>query len=142
MFQYDGTIDLTRPEAKPAEKPQPTATQPAVKPQADPSETRATQPAASTQPAQPAKPVQPAAAPTSPVLYGTQIFATSRPLEEGDSRFLGWKPEVVRLGSLYKYIIGVSESPDQARKNNVAIREEYPGSFMVSISDGVTTRFK
>lgn len=124
--QYDGTIDLTRPEAKPAEKPQPTATQPA----------------ASTQPAQPAQPVQPAAAPASPVLYGTQIFATSRPLEEGDPRFLGWKPEVVRLGSLYKYIIGVSESPDQARKNNVAIREEYPGSFMVSISDGVTTRFK
>ena len=140
--QYDGTIDLTRPEAKPAEKPQPTATQPAVKPQADPSETLATQHAASTQPAQPAQPVQPAAAPASPVLYGTQIFATSRPLEEGDPRFLGWKPEVVRLGSLYKYIIGVSESPDQARKNNVAIREEYPGSFMVSISDGVTTRFK
>ncbi len=120
--QYDGTIDLSRPEAKPAEKPQPTATQPAVKPQADPSETSAT--------------------PASSVLYGTQIFATSRPLEEGDPRFLGWKPEVVRLGSLYKYIIGVSESPDQARKNNVAIREEYPGSFMVSISDGVTTRFK
>lgn len=140
--QYDGTIDLSRPEAKPAEKPQPTATQPAVKPQADPSETRATQPAASTQPAQPAQPVQPAVAPASPVLYGTQIFATSRPLEEGDPRFLGWKPEVVRLGSLYKYIIGVSTSPDQARKNNVAIREEYPGSFMVSISDGVTTRFK
>lgn len=140
--QYDGTIDLSRPEAKPAEKPQPTAIQPAIKPQAGPSETRATQPAASTQPAQPAQPVQPAAAPASPVLYGTQIFATSRPLEEGDPRFLGWKPEVVRLGSLYKYIIGVSTSPDQARKNNVAIREEYPGSFMVSISDGVTTRFK
>lgn len=124
--QYDGTIDLSRPEAKPAEKPQPTATQPAVKPQADPSGGVAPVPAQ----------------PASPVLYGTQIFATSRPLEEGDPRFLGWKPEVVRLGSLYKYIIGVSESPDQARKNNVAIREEYPGSFMVSISDGVTTRFK
>ena len=124
--QYDGTIDLSRPEAKPAEKPQPTATQPAVKPQADLSGGVAPVPAQ----------------PASPVLYGTQIFATSRPLEEGDPRFLGWRPEVVRLGSLYKYIIGVSTSPDQARKNNVAIREEYPGSFMVSISDGVTTRFK
>lgn len=140
--QYDGTIDLSRPEAKPAEKPQPAVTQPAAKPQAEPSETRTTQPVASTQPAQPAQPAQTEVAPASPVLYGTQIFATSRPLEEGDPRFLGWKPEVVRLGSLYKYIIGVSESPDQARKNNVAIREEYPGSFMVSISDGVTTRFK
>lgn len=120
---YDGTIDLT-----PAEKPQPAAS----KPEARPSETSDNQPAVAEAPA----------APASPVLYGTQIFATSRPLEEGDPRFLGWKPEVVRLGSLYKYIIGVSTSPDQARKNNVAIREEYPGSFMVSISDGVTTRFK
>ena len=145
--QYDGTIDLSRPEAKPA-----------VKPQADPSETRATlgtvrggttseasggaerSEAVSERSAGGVAPVP--AQPASPVLYGTQIFATSRPLEEGDPRFLGWKPEVVRLGSLYKYIIGVNTSPDQARNNNVAIREEYPGSFMVSISDGVTTRFK
>ena len=145
--QYDGTIDLSRPEAKPA-----------VKPQADPSETRATlgtvrggttseasggaerSEAVSERSAGGVAPVP--AQPASPVLYGTQIFATSRPLEEGDPRFLGWKPEVVRLGSLYKYIIGVSTSPDQARKNNLAIREEYPGCFMVSISDGVTTRFK
>ena len=145
--QYDGTIDLSRPEAKPAEKPQ-----------ADPSETRATlgtvrggttseasggaerSEAVSERSAGGVAPVP--AQPASPVLYGTQIFATSRPLEEGDPRFLGWKPEVVRLGSLYKYIIGVSTSPDQARNNNVAIREEYPGCFMVSISDGVTTRFK
>ena len=137
--QYDGTTDLSRPDAKPTEKPQPAVTQPAA----------TQQPASSVQPTQPPPPPPPAqsaapvpAQPASPVLYGTQIFATSRPLEEGDPRFLGWKPEVVRLGSLYKYIIGVSESPDQARKNNVAIREEYPGSFMVSISEGVTTRFK
>ena len=121
---YDGTVDLT-----PGEKQQPAAAQPAAPQPAQPA-------------AQPAAAAEAPAAPASPVLYGTQIFATSRPLEEGDPRFLGWKPEVVRLGSLYKYIIGVSTSPDQARKNNVAIREEYPGSFMVSISEGVTTRFK
>ncbi|MBQ3711956.1 MAG: N-acetylmuramoyl-L-alanine amidase [Bacteroidales bacterium] len=125
--QYDGTIDLT-----PGEKRDPAA----AKPEAKPSETPVVQPE------QPTAVATTVAQPASPVLYGTQIFATSRPLEEGDPRFLGWKPEVVRLGSLYKYIIGVSSSPDQARKNNVAIREEYPGSFMVSISDGVTTRFK
>lgn len=122
--QYDGTVDLT-----PGEKQQPAAAQPVAPQPAQPA-------------AQPAAAAEAPAALASPVLYGTQIFATSRPLEEGDPRFLGWKPEVVRLGSLYKYIIGVSTSPDQARKNNVAIREEYPGSFMVSISEGVTTRFK
>ena len=76
------------------------------------------------------------------VLYGTQIFATSRMLEENDPRFLGWKPVVIQLGSLYKYIIGVSSSPEEARKNNGPIKEQYPGSFMVSISEGTTSRFK
>ena len=117
--QYDGTVELT-PDAQ----PEPAAVQPQAKP------------------AQQATVVETPAAPASPILYGTQIFAISRPLKDGDPRFLGWKPEVVQLGSLYKYIIGVSTSPDQARKNNVAIKKEYPGSFMVSISDGVTTRFK
>ena len=117
--QYDGTVDLT-----PGAQPEPAVAQPEAKP------------------AQPVTVAETPAASASPVLYGTQIFALSRLLEEGDPRFLGWKPEVVQLGSLYKYIIGVSVSPDQARKNNVAIRQEYPGSFMVSISDGVTTRFK
>ena len=117
--QYDGTVDLT-----PGAQPEPAVAQPEAKP------------------AQQVTVVETPAAPASPILYGTQIFALSRLLEEGDPRFLGWKPEVVQLGSLYKYIIGVSVSPDQARKNNVAIRQEYPGSFMVSISDGVTTRFK
>ena len=143
---YDGTVDLSTGEKQQLAAVQPTPT----KQEAEPSETHAAEPA----PVQPAAGAQgtgaPAAAataetpaaPASPVLYGTQIFATSRPLEEGDPRFLGWKPEVVRLGSLYKYIIGVSTSPDQARKNNAAIREEYPGSFMVSISEGATTRFK
>lgn len=117
--QYDGTVDLT-----PGAQPEPAV----AKPEANP--------------APQVTVVETPAAPASPILYGTQIFALSRLLEEGDPRFLGWKPEVVQLGSLYKYIIGVSTSPDQARKNNVAIRQEYPGSFMVSISDGVTTRFK
>lgn len=117
--QYDGTVDLT-----PVAQPEPAVAQPEAKP------------------AQPVTVADTPAASASPVLYGTQIFALSRLLEEGDPRFLGWKPEIVQLGSLYKYIIGVSVSPDQARKNNVAIRQEYPGSFMVSISDGVTTRFK
>ena len=80
--------------------------------------------------------------PAPKVLYGTQIFATSRLLPENDSRFLGWNPVVIQLGSLYKYIIGVSASPDEARRNNEAIREQYQASFMVRIEDGATTRFK
>mgnify|MGYP002621983664 CR=1 FL=1 len=89
----------------------------------------------------PAAPVTPAEdKPASGTLYGTQIFATSKPLDTSDKRFLGWKPYVVRTGNLYKYVIGVSDSPEEARKNNAAIKKEYPSSFMVEISDGVTKR--
>lgn len=75
-------------------------------------------------------------------LYGTQIFATSKAIDASDKRFLGWKPHVVQIGNLYKYIIGVSQSPEEARKNNAAIKKEYPGCFMVEIKNGETIRFK
>lgn len=78
----------------------------------------------------------------SDTLYGTQIFATSKEIDASDKRFLGWKPYVVKIGNLYKYIIGVSASAEEARKNAAAIKKEYQGSFMVEIKDGQTTRFK
>ena len=75
------------------------------------------------------------------VLYGTQIFATSRRLDPEDKRLLGWKPQVIQIKSLYKYIIGISESPEEARKNYEQIKLSYPGCFMVVISDGETSRY-
>lgn len=79
----------------------------------------------------------------SGALYGTQIFATSKAIDNAsDKRFLGWKPYVVQIGNLYKYVIGVSSSQEEARKNNAAIKKDYPGSFMVEIKDGKTIPFK
>ena len=76
-------------------------------------------------------------------LYGTQIFATSKAIDNAsDKRFLGWKPYVVQIGNLYKYVIGVSSSQEEARKNNAAIKKDYQGSFMVEIKDGKTMPFK
>ena len=73
--------------------------------------------------------------------YGTQIFATSRQMDPSDKSFMGWQPTVIKIGTLRKYIIGVSESPEDALKNNKAIKEKYPGSFMVMIENGQTTRW-
>ena len=79
----------------------------------------------------------------SGALYGTQIFATSKAIDNAsDKRFLGWKPYVVQIGNLYKYVIGVSSSQEEARKNNAAIKKDYTGSFMVEIKDGKTIPFK
>lgn len=84
---------------------------------------------------------EPAAPAETKVLYGTQIFATSTRLDAEDKRLLGWKPQVIQIKSLYKYIIGISESPEEARKNYEQIKISYPGCFMVMISEGATTRY-
>ena len=76
-------------------------------------------------------------------LYGTQIFASSRSdIDPRDPMFMGYTPTVISIGSLYKYIIGLNESPDKARELNVRIREQYPASFMVKIESGSVSRFK
>ena len=113
---YDSSLNI----GKPAEEA-------AAKPKAEPSAPKAQEPAE-------------AAAPAAR-LYGTQIFATSRQMDPSDKSFMGWQPTVIKIGSLYKYIIGVSESPDKALENNKAIKEKYPGSFMVEIENGQTTRW-
>ena len=88
--------------------------------------------------AEPAKENTPVAA----VRYGTQIFAASRLLDTSDPAFMGYVPVVVNIGSLNKYIIGVSESEEEARKANISIKDKYPGSFMVKLTSDGVTRFK
>lgn len=96
--------------------------------------------------ATPAKPADtkpealfPAAAPSKPaVRYGTQIFASSKLLSENDSRFLGYKPVIVRSGSLYKYVIGVESDEAAAKRKSGEIRKRYPDGFFVEISGDST----
>lgn len=79
---------------------------------------------------------------TSAVRYGTQIFASSRAIDTSDPMFMGYVPVVINIGSLNKYIIGVSESEDEARRANQEIKNKYPGSFMVKLTSDGVTRFK
>ena len=75
-------------------------------------------------------------------IYGTQIFASARILQDGDPLFMGFKHQRINIGSLNKYIIGISESEKEARELNVKIKEKYPTSFMVIISDGTVSRLR
>ncbi len=86
--------------------------------------------------------VQPEPAPVAPVRYGTQIFASSKLIDASDPAFMGYKPEVINIGSLNKYIIGIFESEEEARKANETIKAKYPGSFMVKLTSEGATRFK
>lgn len=76
----------------------------------------------------------------TPVLYGTQVFATSTRLDPSDKRLLGWEPTVIQTKSLYKYIIGVCDSKAEATKNFQKLKSSFPGCFMVKIVDGKTER--
>mgnify|MGYP002624402473 FL=1 len=76
------------------------------------------------------------------IRYGTQIFASSRSIDVSDPAFMGYTPTVINIGSLNKYIIGVFESEDEARKANQDIKIKYPGSFMVKLGPDGVTRFK
>ena len=86
--------------------------------------------------------MQPEPAPVAPVRYGTQIFASSKLIDASDPAFMGYKPEVINIGSLNKYIIGIFESEEEARKANETIKAKYPGSFMVKLTSEGATRFK
>ena len=81
-------------------------------------------------------------APVAAVRYGTQIFASSKIIDASDPAFMGYKPEVINIGSLNKYIIGIFESEAEARKANETIKVKYPGSFMVKLTPEGATRFK
>lgn len=74
--------------------------------------------------------------PSAPtVLYGSQIFALRTLLPEKDSRFLGFKPRVVKVGEIYRYFIGVYDSIDRAKEELSTIRKKYPSAFISKIED-------
>lgn len=76
------------------------------------------------------------------VRYGTQVFALGKDIPDGDSRLLGYKPVRIKSGNLVKYIIGVSSSVEEARREYTAIRKKYPEAYTVKISGGSVERYK
>ena len=125
--KYDASVRLTSPEDRPAP-----AREPAPKPAA------AAQTPGPLYPAQ-----QETAAPQEPessVMYGTQVLASSKLMKETDSFFKGYKVKTLKSGNLYKYIIGFSDSLDQAKKANSEIKKVFKDSFMVKVEGNSATR--
>ena len=87
-------------------------------------------------------PAESEADPSPAILYGTQIFASGSLLPDGDPRFMGYTPTVVKGEPLNKYIIGTSASVDQARQLFEKIRGRYPDSFMVFVEKGEVKRLR
>lgn len=74
--------------------------------------------------------------------FGVQIFAGSTLLKSNDRRFLGYEPEIVTSGKIYKYVIGVCGSPEEAKANADTIKCSYPDCFPVKISGNSTIPLK
>ncbi|MGN1219376.1 MAG: N-acetylmuramoyl-L-alanine amidase [Candidatus Cryptobacteroides sp.] len=67
--------------------------------------------------------------------YGIQILAGGKRLKENDPVFRGNKPTIIWNGRIYKYIICVSDSLDEVKKNLRDARSKFAGSFVVEIKD-------
>lgn len=73
------------------------------------------------------------------VFFGTQVLASSRLMKDNDPYFLGYEVRHVKSGSLYKYIIGISEDVEKARETAAEIRKKYPDSFLVKVDNNACT---
>lgn len=67
-------------------------------------------------------------------LYGVQIFVSSKLYPEDSKAFLGYKPEIMKVGNVYKYVISVNPTMDGAKSNLKKIRETYKDAFVVKIA--------
>lgn len=70
-------------------------------------------------------------------LFGWQIMAGKTKIPPKDKCFLGYEPTVVEVNGLLKYIIGVSDSPEESYAEYSRIKKKYPNAFFVRISNGV-----
>lgn len=69
----------------------------------------------------------------SGIKYGTQVLASGKLMKTGDSYFKGFAVTRIKCGNIYKYVIGVSETLEGAKSQNVKIKKSFPDSFLVSI---------
>ena len=112
--RYDGSVKATGSDRGPDSKPAVTTPEKAVQVNAD----------------------------KTSALYGTQVLASGKLMKDDDPFFKGYKVLHVRTGSIYKYIIGISDTPAKAREDFQKIRKTFQGSFLVAVKDGVVTVLK
>ena len=73
-------------------------------------------------------------------MYGTQVLASSKLMKDNDPYFLGYPVKRLKVGNLYKYIIGLSNDLSKAREEYNKIRQKYRDSFLVVVKDESANR--
>ena len=78
--------------------------------------------------------------PAGETYYGVQVLASSTLMFKTDPYFLGQDVRIEKVGNLYKYIIGISDTPEGAKIMQKQIAEKYPGAFAVSVKNHEISR--
>lgn len=70
----------------------------------------------------------------SDIYYGTQVLASSKNMSEKDPYFQSYDVLKIKVGNLYKYVIGYSTDKQTAIENYKKIKQKNKDSFLVSVS--------
>jgi len=76
------------------------------------------------------------------VIYGTQVLASARKIHPGDPFFQGYTPYEIKVGNLYRYLLGASPDIEKAKDMNKEIKLKFPDSYMIKFEDGKSTMLK
>lgn len=74
------------------------------------------------------------------VYYGIQIMSGDKQLKSNDSSFKGFKAHSVKVGKIYKYIIGKHSSKAEAQKELSNVKKSFPDAFIVKVAGNVVSR--
>ena len=88
------------------------------------------------------KPAPEAVTPTSGILYGVQVLATTKKMKPSDAFFKGYAPLEVQSGKLYKYILVAGDDLASVRKKKKELDKKFPGCFLVSKDGETVTRIR
>ncbi|MDD7456135.1 MAG: N-acetylmuramoyl-L-alanine amidase [Bacteroidales bacterium] len=76
---------------------------------------------------------------TEEISYGTQVLASSKSMNTSDPIFKGYECKRFVSGKLYKYVVGISNDKDEAKKNLKEIKKYFPDCFLVQIENNSIT---
>lgn len=76
------------------------------------------------------------------VYYGTQVLASSKKMDPADKYFKGFACKPVKVGTLYKYVLGPETDITTAAKTHKEIKNFFPDSFFVKVENGEISREK
>ena len=99
-------------------------------------------PAVESKPEPESKPAPETVTPTSGILYGVQVLATTKKMKPSDAFFKGYAPLEVQSGKLYKYILVAGDDLASVRKKKKELDKKFPGCFLVSKEGETITRIR